>query len=329
MRKALLSLLLLIPSLADAQVVATFEALPLTGPDTFYVNYSNPGKDVGFDNGLMHFPCIYDTAFGGLWSTGFVYSSKRDSTTPGYTNMYSAKTAAGYNGSEKYAVFQQGFGPDNFVKEVGSTWYVPQGFYVTNSTYAYNAIRDGYFTAKKFGGATGNDPDWFKLVVYGYQGGARKSDSVAFYLADYRFANNTQDYIVKDWTWVNLQSLGPVDSLTFQLSSSDNGSFGMNTPAYFCLDQFTTQIPIVGVASVPAHFVAKVYPNPAADYLNVAVQDANIRTIRMMDMTGRTIRELPAQAQLQIPLQGLPAGRYVLQFLSADGRVANQTFVKQ
>ena len=42
-----------------------------------------------------------------------------------------------------------------------------------------------------------------------------------FYLADYRFANNASDYIVRDWTFVNLASLGAVSKLTFGLTSSD------------------------------------------------------------------------------------------------------------
>jgi hypothetical protein len=39
-----------------------------------------------------------------------------------------------------------------------------QGVYVTNTTYAYNSMRDGDMFAKKFGGPTGNDPDWYKLL---------------------------------------------------------------------------------------------------------------------------------------------------------------------
>jgi len=48
-----------------AQTIATFESLPLSGSDTFYVNYSASGTDVGFNDGLAHFPCVYDSSFGG------------------------------------------------------------------------------------------------------------------------------------------------------------------------------------------------------------------------------------------------------------------------
>ena len=59
---------------------------------------------------------------------------------------------------------------------------------------------------------------------------------VEFYLADYRFADNGEDYIVDTWEYIDLSSLGAVKSLEFGLSSSDVGDFGMNTPAYFALD---------------------------------------------------------------------------------------------
>src|SRR5690606_24615208 len=100
MRKLLLCLIAILPVAATAQpYISTFDTPPLQLPkaDTFYVNYSNPGGDVGFDDtaGRMYFPCVYDTAFGGLWSTGFAYSNMTDSVTSGFGNMYSAKAAKG------------------------------------------------------------------------------------------------------------------------------------------------------------------------------------------------------------------------------------------
>ena len=53
--------------------------------------------------------------------------------------------------------------------------------------------------------------------------------TVNFYLAE-----GTD--IVNDWEYVNLASLGVVKSVEFNLSSSDNGAYGMNTPGYFVID---------------------------------------------------------------------------------------------
>ena len=102
---------------------------------------------------------------------------------------------------------------------------------------------DGDSYAKKFGGTTGDDPDWFKLKIFGYQNG-NFIDTVVFYLADFRFTDNNQDYIIKDWTFVDLSTIENSVSLTFELSSTDNGQYGMNTPAYFFIDNldYTTKI---------------------------------------------------------------------------------------
>ena len=63
-----------------------------------------------------------------------------------------------------------------------------------------------------------------------------------FLLADY---TGDTGQLVDDWTFVDLASLGDnVKSLKFSLSSTDNGDWGMNTPAYFAMDDLT-------VAAIP------------------------------------------------------------------------------
>lgn len=330
MRKLLLFMALL-PLAAKAQVVANFESLSLSKPDTFYVNYTQPGQDVGFNDGPMHFPCVYDTAFGGTWTTGFAYSNMTDSVTSGYMNQYSAKTAKGYNGSAKYAVYWQGYGAPMQVKRATSGTFNPAGFYITNSTYAYNSMLKGDAPpAKKFGGTSGNDTDFFKLTIYGHDQANAIKDSVVFYLADYRFSNNAQDYIIKNWTWVNLLPLGPVNGLSFKLTSSDNHpTFGMNTPAYFCMDDMGNNIPINAVGELPAQHIARVYPNPATDLLMVDVLDASVKSLRLMDMSGRLIAGQAATTKTTFSLTGLPAGMYVLQLAGDNHQTTNLRIVKQ
>jgi hypothetical protein len=60
-----------------------------------------------------------------------------------------------------------------------------------------------------------------------------------FYLADYRFGDNSQDYIVSDWTYVDFSVLGVADEIRFDFASSDSGMFGINTPQYFAMDNLT------------------------------------------------------------------------------------------
>jgi hypothetical protein len=329
----LLSALLLITGSLNAQTVATFDDLVLTHPDTFYVNYTAPGSDVGFNDGLAHFPSVYDTGYGDTTWCYFAYSNRTDSVTSGVENQYSAKTATGFGGSANYAVISC-FNPVTYANSVivnltGAAINHPvSGFYVTNNTYAYNSMRDGDMFSRKF-----HNGDWFKLNVQGYSGGVLKPDSVTIYLADFLFPDTTMNYILKTWQWVNLGSLGNVDSLQFSLSSTDNSTFGMNTPAYFCMDNFTTDetagagaLHIANELPLP---VAKIYPNPAGNVLYAEILQNSVQLVSITDLSGRIIASWPVtQTRLELNTPDLAPGTYLLQ-LSGNGKTAGLRFVKQ
>jgi hypothetical protein len=183
--------------------------------------------------------------------------------------------------------------------------------FVTNSTYAALSMENGDAYAKKFGGADGTDPDWYLLTIKGYEKGAY-TDSVNFYLADFRSDNSADDYILKSWAWVDLQPLGTVDSLTFELHSSDVGDYGMNTPAYFCLDNLNDITN--DVHSLPAGSSAvnvKLYPNPAVDMLYISgVKDARIN---IYDISGRSVYETNTAAETaKVNVAAYPKGIYLV-----------------
>ena len=91
-----------------------------------------------------------------------------------------------------------------------------------------------------------------------------------FYLADYRFSDNSKDYIVKDWTFVDLSSLGAVTKLQFALSSSDTGQFGMNTPAYMAMDSMS-------ISAVPEpEQTAQILPEAHADVNTLALRSRRL-----------------------------------------------------
>jgi len=310
---------------ATAQTTATFEDLNLSKNDTFYVNYTAPGTDVGFIDGLCYFPCEYDTAYGySFWGSGFVYSNMRDTVTSGPANEYAASTDSGYH-SKTYVVAT---GQENYINLLSTAKNKPlQSVYITNATYAHNSMRDGDQFAKKF--TTG---DWFKLVISGYGQDTNKvqflRDTVEVYLADFRSADSTQHYILNTWKNVNLAKLKDVDSITFTLSSSDTGAYGMNTPAYFCLDNLTTFETSASVANVSS-FIAKVYPNPATNSLHISIKDNSVQQLVVTDMAGRTINTVQVNApEMTINTASLAPGVYILQ-LSGIGNTGSIRFVKQ
>lgn len=105
------------------------------------------------------------------------------------------------------------------------------GMYITNAAYAYSSMNNGDGYAKKFG-----QDDWYKVTVKGMAADGT-SKSLDYYLADMRSENTADQYILDKWTWLDLSSLGKVTELLFTLSSSDTGDYGMNTPAYFAMDE--------------------------------------------------------------------------------------------
>ncbi len=112
----------------------------------------------------------------------------------------------------------------------------PQSILVTNTVYPYFSMLNGDQFARKFGGDSGDDPDYFLLTITGLDGNNQPVGALEFYLADYRFENNSLDYLVDTWTEVDLSPLNGAAALSFGLTSSDVGEFGMNTPAYFAID---------------------------------------------------------------------------------------------
>ena len=83
--------------------------------------------------------------------------------------------------------------------------------------------------------------DYFRLDILGYSGangtGTQVGD-VPFYLADYR---GSSLQLVSNWTTVSLSPLAGATSLAFSLTSTDVGQFGMNTPAFFAVDNLIAQ----------------------------------------------------------------------------------------
>lgn len=196
----------------------------------------NTTNSQGWQSGSAQFSnsFTYDSQFNYSYWSGFSYSRVTAGNVPGYENQYAARPGIGSEGSEHYAVIYNAAAGDaviTFGAEVQLN-----SVDITNTAYNYFSMRDGDAFAKKFGGNSGTDADFFKLEFQGFRGGSL-TNKFDFYLADFRAANSADDYIIETWTRVNLGSLGTVDSLKFAMTSSDVGEFGMNTPAYFAMDR--------------------------------------------------------------------------------------------
>ena len=235
MRKLLsLTLALFLAVLAFAQDPATFEDVQLGGGGIWQPPIGENEMPSGgwlFTNNTQN----------GYWG-GFTASNRTDLNQSGLDAQYTAAAGCGYDGSSQYAVaYTMGVQTDVYAADGQS--YTVTGCYVTNNLWTYQDILQGGYGEPPYGGTTGNDPDWFKVTATGQNASGQTVGTLDFYLADYRFANNEEDYVLNTWEWFDLSPLGNVATISFSLSSSRGSGYNMITPAYFCMDNFNGVAP--------------------------------------------------------------------------------------
>ncbi len=150
-----------------------------------------------------------------------VVSNHRDTTFNDNTDGWKSIAGGAYEGNNYVVWNQDYYGPDTIKLQGVAT--VP-GFYVTNSVYSYSSITRGDdYSGPKFA-----EGDWFMLTITGFLQNDT-TGTVEFYLAK-------DTMVVNEWTYVDLRPLGRIDGMTFSLTGSRTGQWGLNTPAYFCYD---------------------------------------------------------------------------------------------
>jgi hypothetical protein len=206
----------------------TFETLAIPASSVWNGN-DGTGSFTADD---LTFANLFDSKWQ-VWS-GFVYSQKNDVTTLGYENQFSVYDQK--NGNNKFALYHPFYQGEAFATFPNGADNSILSIDLCNTTFAGLTMKNGDAFSKKFGGTSGNDPDWFKITVNGYNRSNVKVGSVDIYLSDFRFADSSKDYILNKWTTFDLTSLGKVNKISFSFSSSDTGAYGINTPDYVCLD---------------------------------------------------------------------------------------------
>ncbi len=307
-------LFLLLSKVGKAQTVAGFENISLA-PNSFYNGSDFAG---GTKSGDFYFRNSYDSSFGGFWS-GFSVSNMKDDSTKGFMNQYSAITGGGFN-STNYGVF---YGKGNILVEGDAKGKPVNGFFITNGTYAYYDMKEGSAFTKKFGGTSGNDPDFFKVSINAWKNNGNRADtSLDVYLADFRFSDNANDYILNTWKFVDLNAFGAVDSFSFNFYSSDTGQFGINTPLYFCIDNFGSHT--IGIEKANNNFGIRMFPNPAQNTLHIACNE-KIEAIEIFNLNG--VRVLQSE-DTNLTIDALIPGIYIVHVQHAFG-ISQQKLIKQ
>jgi hypothetical protein len=318
----------------NAQVVSGFESLVIPANSHWDGSDLTGTHNAGifnstFISGDGVFPNVFDTVYGAIYGYmpqgSFGYSNKQDTVSTDGFSSYAYGTPMGSN----YAIGKN----KAMIELTGSTKGTTlSGVYVTNSSYSAISMRDGDYFGKKFGdtlSAAGYGPindgtdgkDWFLLTIQGYISGAPTTNKVDFYLADYRSSNK---YIIDTWKWVDLSSLGNVDSVQFFLTSSDTtGGFGMNTPNFFCFDNFNSGAPL-SLNEMSIDKKVNIFPNPSNDVLNID-NSISILKVDILDLTGKIVL---SDFKNQLNVSNLSSGIHFLKIETEEG-VYIEKFVKK
>ena len=260
-------------------VTVNFEDIDL-GENIYDNGVSAGGK---FTSGGFDFINTYNTQYGS-WD-GFAISKSTSTAFEDesfYTQQYNSCVGNGASKSETYAVgYYSAWNTTTpiAIKNGEGKLFTPQSMALTNAAYTFNNMRFGNSFSKIF-----TEEDELSLTFIGYKSGEPTGTSVTVSLAE-------GGMMLFTWKTIDLSDLGEVDEIRFSMNSTDVGQWGMNTPAYFCIDNFSAEIS--NTTSAKAAFVEVEQPEEIAVYSPDGKQlDAPQDGLNIIKMSDGTIRKM-------------------------------------
>lgn len=146
----------------------------------------------------------------------------------------------GHNGSDNFCVhygYRDGSGysasnlPAIMFKDGQN--HVIEGMYINNTTYFVNCVTNGNGLTSALG-----DKDYVRVEAIGYKADGSRAGVATTSLAFGR------KYVVKHWTKWNLEELGEVNKVEFNVVGTSDNGYGFSQPAYFCYDDVAVRVPV-------------------------------------------------------------------------------------
>lgn len=254
------------PSVRTCLIDFENTSVELAGPDSYganlYYGYDGtqftkgaievePGVDFEFGLNSGVYSTYTDLFNGGMFLSQWNYRTDKAGTTAGwwenYTNQCSvyntastdgANKGAGADGSNTFAVIN-GYGQTaaSFGFSAGAEYEV-SSMMICPTSYNYGMLANGNPMGNDGGKSIKEAKGWFKVLAYGYdaQGNAVNGGKpLEKYICDYRTPASTVELFSTWQTW-DLSALGKVNKIKIDFDGSDTGQWGLNTPAYICID---------------------------------------------------------------------------------------------
>ena len=225
--------------------IATFDDLALEPETAWYGKRESEGHDhrsFTYYSGSYSFPCEYAPSI--LTWGGVAYSNQTKTTFNSlFPDQFNSVVGHGVNGSKNYAV---AYAYGQHTVEVRATHAGPAvipGTFVTNTAWVKEVTQKGT--------GMGDEPhtpfhkgDYLLLIASNSKG-----QSIEFPLVDYRSSNDAEHYVIDSWQWLDLSALGETESVIFSMKGTRIANGGTTIPAYFCLDDFGSEMPAKEIAA--------------------------------------------------------------------------------
>ncbi len=277
MRLTILFLAIVVSSVSaiHAERIVDFEEIGVFAPGsggTYYNgNLASGTNSLGWTSQDVFFNNTYSSDFGGFWS-GWAYSNVQNNATAGPGNQYASFPGGGADGIGQVdpgGTYAVAFGDGAFFNLPSESYAA--SLMMTNTTFTALALRDGNDGGNNFiTGAFGsmksinvpgysasldaNGNDYLRITFTGHEdvnATGSTTGSVTRYLADYRadksdnpdaLSYGGSDYVLPEWTEVDLSGLGSARSISLSFETTDLGTFGPNSPSFVAIDNLTLTV---------------------------------------------------------------------------------------
>ena len=257
--------------------IIDFEELTLA-PESHWMGTEADGS---FSSSYLTLYNHYDEDWDTPYWEGFIYTNETDTETNSYNN-FSAAAGEGNDGSSNYATCYMGFYGTSGIKidTEHSVDFTNRGAYFCLPAYVsmYVGDENGSFAENHY---------YYSVKITAFAGETEVANREVV-MADFREGAN---YKMDEWTFVDLSWIANADSLFFEAQGNDTvGGWGLNTPAYFCMDDFGATNPgpvyvsnnIAESLSIDAYF-------DAAGMLNLSCE-SRINDVYVYDIAGRLVK---------------------------------------
>ncbi len=296
------------PNYINYTDIVDFEEFNLE-PNTYWYSTEETGT---FRSSYLTFYSHYDEDWGSPYWEGFAYTNGTDVNTYGYSNL-SAIAGSGNDNSENYATCYMGFYGMAGLKidTEHSVDFTNRGAYFCLPTYVSKYVDDENvsFAENHF---------YYSVKITAFAGETEVANR-EIVMADFREDAN---YKMDEWTFVDLSWIANADSLYFEAVGNDTaGGFGVNTPAYFCMDDFGIQAPEVFIGQSIAESLSIDAYFDAAGMLNLSCE-SRINDVYVYDMAGRLVKNISVNDNnVSMAFDGVN-GMYIISARTEKGMVA-------